>query len=49
MRVITAVGACDEIGIAEYSPNDVTRQFTSDVLEDGVKCLSVFRDVYLAR
>ena len=41
MRVLTAVGICDESGLREYSPNSVTREFTSGGLEDGVKCLSV--------
>ena len=43
MRVLTAVGICDESGLCEYSPNSVTREFTSG-LGDGVKCLSVTLD-----
>ena len=41
MRLLTAVGICDETGISEYSPNSVTGQFTSEGFGDGVKCMFV--------
>ena len=41
MRVLTAVGICNESGRCEYSPNGVTHEFTSGGLGDGVKCMFV--------
>ena len=42
MRALTAVGVCDESGPSEYLPNDVTVEFTSGRLGDGVKCMFVY-------
>ena len=40
MRVLAAVGICNESGIHKYSPNDVTKEFASEGIGDGVKFLS---------
>ncbi|KAI4098443.1 MAG: hypothetical protein LQ339_006414 [Xanthoria mediterranea] len=39
MRCLTAMGICNEDGPRTYSPNEVTKEFTSEGLKDGVKCL----------
>lgn len=42
MRAITAMGICNEVGPSLYSPNQITREFATVGLSDGVKCLYVF-------
>lgn len=39
MRAITAMGICNEVGPSLYLPNQVTREFATAGLGDGVKCL----------
>lgn len=41
MRVLTAMGICDEAGLCKYVPNKVISDFASGGLGDGVKCMFV--------
>ena len=41
MRVLTAMGICDESGLCKYVPNKVISDFASGGLGDSVKCMFV--------
>ena len=48
MRVLTAVGICNEVGPSKYSPNDVTQEFTEQGLGNGVNHLSVSSHIIIS-
>ncbi len=45
MRILIAVGICDESGPYIYLANNVTREFLSGGLSDGVKYMFVIPSV----
>jgi len=42
MRVLTAMGVCDEVGVHSYKANYVTQTLAQEAFSNGVKIRFVF-------